>query len=120
MARYILFSMCSFLVLVLVNCGAALRRGTLIDKVYEPEETWVQMMPIVTAKTTSLIPIVHTDDEDWVFIIEEPPNVGKKSRQKRIYVSEDIFAHHQKGDWIEIDDLKNVRDKDKPSKSRKP
>lgn len=97
-----------------VSCGPAVMRGTLITKIHEPEESWVQLMPIVTDKTTTTIPIVHNDDEDWIFVIED--RSGKKARQRKIYVSPEIFARHQEGDWIEIAKLETISDKDPTTK----
>ncbi len=120
MARYGFIGICSVLVLALVNCGSALKNGTLIKKAHEPERSWVQMIPISTGSATVVIPIVHYDDEDWVFVIEDSPKNGKKSKQQRIYVSQEAFTHHEEGDWIEVADLGEVKDKDKSTKSKKP
>jgi hypothetical protein len=93
-------------------------RGRLVAKIYEPEEDWVQMMPVVTGKTTAVVPIVHSDDEDWVFLIEDTPKGSQKSRQRRITVSQEVFDRHQEGDWVEVADLGEPRDKEKPAQAR--
>jgi hypothetical protein len=100
-----------------VSCGPAVMRGTLISKVHEPEESWVQVLPIVSDKTTTTIPIVHSDDEDWIFVIEN--RSGGKVRQRKIYVTAEIFARHQEGDWIEIANLESISDKD-PTRKQSP
>jgi hypothetical protein len=119
MVKSFFFGLYLVTVLVIVNCGPAIMRGTLVNKIHEPEESWVQMMPVVTDKTTTMIPIVHNDDEDWLFIIEDTSKSSAEIRQRKIYVSQDVFDQHKEGDWIEVTDLGEIRDKDKPAKSRK-
>jgi len=120
MSSSLFLAACSVLILSLAGCGTALKQGTLVKKVHEPERSWVQMMPITTGSVTALIPIVHEDDEDWVFVIEDSSPASKRSRQCKIYVSQEVFARHQEGDWIEVADLGAVRDDDKPARQREP
>lgn len=68
--------------------------GRVVEKYYEPEHTWVQLMPIMIGKVISMIPIFHFDDEDWVIVVEN--NEGKVGH---IYVSEKTYRRVRIGQW---------------------
>ncbi len=81
------------------------KSGKVIDKWYEEERTWVQIMPIIIGKIVSMIPIFHYDDEDWVITIEDEDGL-----KGDLYLSEAKWKKINIGDHFVVGDDSNTFD----------
>lgn len=77
-----------------------LTQGQVVEKQYEPERRWVQLMPTQIGKITVFHPIYHYDDEDWVLVIEGKNDKGKTVTE-RLYVSQETWDAITIGEWYE-------------------
>jgi hypothetical protein len=94
-------------VLALTGCGQ-MDRGTVTDKVYEPENTQTMWLPITVGQTCSGNPAVCTpitmpfpfevyDGPDWVLKLRDGDKDGKR------YVSEETFNATKIGSYFDKD-----------------
>lgn len=101
---------------VLFACGSSVEEGEVIGVRHEDARTWTQLVPIphtscstvnkITTCTTwySFIPMVHHDDEDWVFTLRDCNGGGEPSERDcktgDVYVSEQVYKNYQVGDYF--------------------
>ena len=69
----------------LVGCSSV-KEGEVIQKRHEPSRTWVSVTPIVKSNgkttTTTMIPYVYYDSEDYVITIEGLNKKGELETRK--------------------------------------
>ena len=95
------------LVVVFLQSCNKLEKGTVVNKHYEPERTYLQMMPIVISNgkttTTMLIPYYITDNEDYVLHVKGYYK-GEEIKEE-VYVTKECYNSLQNGDlWLKTDD----------------
>ena len=87
-----------------------IKEGDIIAKRYEPERTYLYMMPIphtqtigkMTTTTFTYIPVWMRDDEDWVITIQNY-NKRHKLKQREIYVPANRYDTLKVGQYFCID-----------------
>jgi hypothetical protein len=105
------------LLLFMISCNR-LEKGEIIDKIYEPEEEQLIIMPVITPgpnNTTSItnIPMVQYDGEDYILTIVGI-HQGKK-RYEKVYVSKQQFNCVRVGDTLVIGKDCSFEDKNNTS-----
>lgn len=89
----------SILAIILLASCNHLEKGTVLKKHYEPEHSYVSFIPIMTGKTTILVPYIVTDNEDYVLTIEGFYN--KEVVHETVYVSKQCYESLNSGDlWV--------------------
>lgn len=87
-----------------------LTEGRVVAKEYEPERTWVAMVPFVISTGNSFrtmyFPMTYRDDEDFIVVIEGTSAEGNVVRE-RLYVEDEVHWNAiQLGEWVSV---KNAR-----------
>jgi hypothetical protein len=67
---------------VVAACEPAITDGVVVEKVHEKERHYTTIMPVGKV----MMPVFHTDSEDWVLIIQGRNRAGEY-RMRRLYVS---------------------------------
>ena len=87
------------LAVALIGC-THLEKGHVVDKIYEPDRTYMIMMPMVRSngKTTytTYYPMLMHDNEDFILTIED--SVDGEIVHENVYVTEDYFNKYNLGD----------------------
>lgn len=96
---------------VIVSCTSPITEGHVVKKMYEPERTYTQMVPITrmsgkTTVTTYIPQIVH-DDEDF-YVIFENKNEDGEVVQRTIAVQKSFYERVSTGDYIDLDPDDNI------------
>lgn len=85
--------------LSLAACGPdPMVEGTVVAKDYEPERTWTTTNFILVGKVMVPQTITHTDDEDFILVVEG--FVEGKKTQQRFGVFKDIYERHEVSDHL--------------------
>lgn len=97
-----------FITLLISGCGRQLDEGEVIGKRYEPEHTYVMMIPIVIScgnncVSTVMMPYLVRDDEDYILIVQgyndddelitENWYVDKKAYEKATTGRREVFTN---------------------------
>jgi len=86
------------------GCAPLITEGEIYQKVYEPDRTWVMLMPIVIpsgkSTTTILVPMFMHDDEDFIVKIKQYDQTQAKEIKESLYVSEEVYNTVKVGDWF--------------------
>jgi len=77
-------------------------RGTVIDKHHEPESTWTQTIPVRSGEMTTTVPVIHTDDEDWILVVRGRTRHGEETTEE-FYVTPQTYERIRIGDEFEYD-----------------
>lgn len=114
------------MVALLTACGeSGPTAGVIIEKIHEPEHTYTLFIPLKTSEICSTsrignstfrnctpiytqIPYIITDDEDWVFKLED--DAGKQGKVK---VSKETWDSEQVGDYWDKDGLADPNHREK-------
>lgn len=103
----------------LVGCGNGLKEGTVVEKWYEPERTWIMIIPIIISngKTSFpiFVPMYYKDDEDFCIKIVGHNKEGKQV-YRTFYLSEAAWKPIKYGDYFVLD--KNAETSDYHHKKR--
>lgn len=90
-----------FLIILLTNCGEPLKRGTVVEKCYEPERTYFIYLPMtmISGKTSYifLMPMIMHDSEDYVITIEGR-NANNETQTETYYVTKEQYECISTGD----------------------
>lgn len=99
----VLILMVIFIAIAFISCNK-LKEGEVIEKWYEPERTYVSLMPMYIGNgktfTVIFIPYIITDNEDYVIKIK-----GKykgKDRVETVYVNPKEYECLRTGDHFTI------------------
>lgn len=105
----------SLLLIALVACGSSGPvRGTVVSKYIDPESTYVTYIsvgggcsgnPPVCIPPTQ-IPILNTDDTDWVLVIHGVPDDSGDTPEWQMEVTPEFFERTQVGDSYDECDYK--------------
>ena len=99
MKKYII--VCLMAVLLLLGCSKPpLHNTRVLDKQYEPANSFTTLMPILIGKTTILMPYTIYDDEDFVLNVMGYTKDGDR-KCRRLYVTRDTFDEVQIGDNVD-------------------
>ncbi len=101
-----------YCMIFLTSCSNKLKEGDIIEKWYEPENTYVTFIPLLISSgksaTTIIVPYLVTDYEDWCIKIKG------RHRGKEIvetfYVSQNQYEHLSIGDHIKLKDDYSMSD----------
>lgn len=91
-----------FVLFIVISCSACtpqLEKGTIVNKSYEPENTFISLMPIMigcgkNCFTTMMIPYSVYDDEDFILTVKGVTDEGKEITELW-YVNEKIFNNSE-------------------------
>ena len=99
------------LVAVLVlACGDSITEGEIYQLVHEPERTWIALIPITTCVgkpvicTTTMIPVIHYDDEDWVVSVRQWSDEKGRFLTASFYVPQTVYSELHEGQWFAMCD----------------
>jgi len=79
--------------------GPSFNSGEIVSKKYEPRRKWVSMSPVSTGKTTTMVPITHVDDEDYILVVKGNESRGRTATEKW-YVSKYKYNSYNVGDLV--------------------
>lgn len=85
-------------IVLLYSCCHQIHDGKVIEKIYQPERTYVYLTPMICGKVTVMIPHTGYDDED--FILKVQGKKGDKVITEDFYVSEKDFNCLNTGDYF--------------------
>jgi hypothetical protein len=99
-------------VVCVAGCRKDITEGEIVAKRHEPENSWVQMIPMQVyngrSYATTYIYVHHYDDEDWVVTFEAEQN-GKRHRRE-VYVPEDLYSRCVVGEWFKVGSTVETQD----------
>ena len=109
----------AILLLLGSNSCNKLEEGYVVAKWYEPEQTYVSIMPMVLyngkTTTTIFVPYVVTDNEDWCIKVKgKYKDEGKVETvyvSKKEYESLSIGSHWRKTDGSSMSDDNNHKER---------
>ena len=89
------------LVVMIAGCGRELTEGEVVGKYYEPDRTFVMLMPMAiscgqSCISTMMIPYIMYDDEDYVLIISGRDRNGNLITEEW-YVDKDTYEKAETG-----------------------
>ncbi len=106
---------------LLTSCEKPITEGEVVNKVYEPAQTYVIMYPMTVSSgktiTTIMVPMIVYDDEDWIIKIQKFDENKQKWRYRTIWVTSELYHSIAVGGWFLID--KNCEFNDPDIKRRK-
>lgn len=109
-----------FLSLIAFASCSNIQEGRIIKKWYEPARTWVSVVPIVTSTgkttTTTMVPMVHYDDEDYCIKIEKYVEDKEKYVTRTVYLTKEEYNNVELDDWFCIS--RDCKTKDRIEKHR--
>ena len=85
-------------------CSPAITKGTIIEKIYEPEREWtsIYFMPISTGDSYIYVPVTqyNYDDEDFVLKVEGYNKEKGKYLEQCFYVDEETYNNSKIGEYF--------------------
>lgn len=101
-----------------------IRRGKVVAKRYEPAETNVILMPVITTVSngkstttiTNFVPMVVYDDADWVVTIEGVNERNDKQERREIYVDPNEYNRINNGEVFDMDQRGGSFNDENPSR----
>lgn len=84
------------IIATLAGCSSPVLRGIVAKKQYRP--AWVQFVSMSTGKTTTIVPIHHP--EQWDFVIQ-PDGTNEEDRDSRVLV----VVSRKRWESLEVGDI---------------
>lgn len=84
------------LIIMIYGCSHQIHEGKIVDKIYEPERTYVYFTPMMCGKVTIMIAHTGYDDEDYILRVHG--HKDKKCITENFYVSKENFNCHNIGE----------------------
>ena len=106
-----LLLLATILVWICAGCSPALTEGEVYEKVFEPAETFVQIVPIVISNgktyTTVCVPYTYHFPDRWVIKIREPQADGSYLTEK-FYVTKEVYDATPIGSQFVYDESRDL------------
>ena len=92
----------SFILILSAGCHSEPENtwGMVIDKHHEPESTWTQTIPVRSGEMTTTVPVIHTDDEDWILVVRGWTQHGEETTEE-FHVDSQTYESIRIGDQFE-------------------
>ncbi|MBU0667059.1 MAG: hypothetical protein ABIC91_01015 [Nanoarchaeota archaeon] len=91
--------------IIMLNSCYKMTEGEVYNKIYEPENSWIFLMPITMhcgkSTITTIVPMYMYDDEDFIIKIRNYDEKGKE-KSKTIYLTREQYERINVEDWYII------------------
>lgn len=102
MKKFVISIILSFLIMISLSaCVNKLTEGTIVDKEYQEEYSYVTYITIFNGKTSTLIPQVHTSPEKYIFYISG--DIDGETITESHYTDPITYSKYEIGDFYVIE-----------------
>jgi len=103
--KKLLFLLIGLTLFSIYGCRHKIDEGYVVGKEYEPYRAWVFFMPMRFGKTTTLIPMIMHDNED--FIITVRGDYEGEPKVEHFYIDKEQYYSLKINDFICVSDMCN-------------